>query len=244
MNEPMRLSASGSPIARQLLRAGKRERPRSSAKLEAAAAAVLVGSQRWSLFTLLRNQWLAGARFGLCFVAASVGAWAVCARATTSDTTLEAEPLIRADVVVEVRARVPETFLLEDEPHAVTKKRPGESAMRILGERLPESTRPVSPREDRAPAAPKRAELDLLRDVRIALAGDDPARALATLDEHAKHYPLGALREEAAALRVEALARSGDASAARAAAARFRTLYPSSPYAERVRSIIERLRRP
>ena len=76
-----------------------------------------------------------------------------------------------------------------------------------------------------------------MRRARIASAKGDPETALATLDEHARLHPSGTLREEAAALRVEALARSGDPSAARAAAARFARTYPQSAYAERVRSV-------
>lgn len=225
MNEPVRLSASGSPLAKQLLLAAKRERPCADAKVEAIAAAV-VGSRRSWLAVLAGKPWLVG----LCLVSAGVVASAVCT--VDAAPVLEVEPVARGEVApFDVLPRIPESFVLDEHvPSAVATPRA-----------LPAPTRLEAEGPPRTSAAP-RAELDLLRAARLALVKDDAERALTTLDEHARLHPSGTFGEEAAALRVEALARV-DAAAARAAAARFAKRYPDSPYAERVRSVVAGLAR-
>jgi hypothetical protein len=79
------------------------------------------------------------------------------------------------------------------------------------------------PPEARSPAH----ERALVEAAQAALARDDAPGALAALARHAHDYPDGALAEEAAALRVQALARVDDA-AAREAARRFLEQYPES----------------
>jgi outer membrane protein assembly factor BamD (BamD/ComL family) len=79
-------------------------------------------------------------------------------------------------------------------------------------------------------------ELTLLHRAKQQLSADDAAAALATLDSHAHAFPRGRLTDEAAVLRIEALAASGDAISARRAATRFLERHPDSPYAQRVRS--------
>lgn len=100
--------------------------------------------------------------------------------------------------------------------------------------------REVAPAET-APASELSAdalagELAFVREVHTILAADDPARALAQLDDYLRLHPAGLLREEVAALRVIAgcdLGRDG------AAAAAFAQAYPRSLLAERVRRACE-----
>ena len=70
----------------------------------------------------------------------------------------------------------------------------------------------------------------------MQLAAREPKAALDTLALYTRTFLRGALAEEAAALRVEALVASGDATEARRAAAAFLERHPNSPYAQRVRS--------
>lgn len=90
-------------------------------------------------------------------------------------------------------------------------------------------------------AAPSQApsELSLLRRARASLPAD-PAAALSILSTHARLYPHGFLREEAEALRVDALFASNDLRTARAAAARFLAAHPRSPYTQRVQTVAAR----
>ncbi|HET6585102.1 MAG TPA: hypothetical protein VFG69_16710, partial [Nannocystaceae bacterium] len=72
-----------------------------------------------------------------------------------------------------------------------------------------------------------REETELVAAARNALAEQDWARALATLDEHARRFADGVLAEERSALRAIALCRSG-AEPARAAVLDFDSRYPGS----------------
>ena len=77
-------------------------------------------------------------------------------------------------------------------------------------------------------------ETRLLEAVRERLRAGRPAEGLALLDEHARAYANGALREEAAASRVFALCALGRADDALAAASRFQAAFPRSPLGPRV----------
>lgn len=81
-----------------------------------------------------------------------------------------------------------------------------------------------------------REEVALLQSAHQALHAGDPTRALAVLDEHAAKHPSGALGQERAALRIDALCRLGRADEARAEARRFLERAPDSLLAERVRN--------
>ncbi|AKV04287.1 hypothetical protein AKJ09_10950 [Labilithrix luteola] len=94
-----------------------------------------------------------------------------------------------------------------------------------------------------APAASTfHEELALVEGARAALTRGDGQSALAILDRYDANFPSGALASEAAIARIEALARLGRADAARDAAQRFLAHNAASPYAARVRAILDRLR--
>ncbi len=93
-----------------------------------------------------------------------------------------------------------------------------------------------------APAASTfHEELALIESARSALSRGDGQTALATLDRYDARFHSGALFSEAAITRIEALASLGRTDAARAAAQRFLTRDAASPYAARVRSVLDRL---
>jgi hypothetical protein len=80
------------------------------------------------------------------------------------------------------------------------------------------------------------AELVALEAVRAATTAGRPREALRQLDHYDATFPAGKLREEAAVLRIEALAERGDSVAARAAADQFLHDSPNTVYAARVRA--------
>jgi hypothetical protein len=215
MSEPLRLSAGGDPITRRLLQAARAERPRETARAEAITAAVKVAASGATMRVSLRQLW---GRWFLLALAAGAGGAALGTRWVASGVVRELAPeeIAVEHSALDVAPLVPESFTFPVE-------RPRQEA-RSRSE------------QEAKPAAPP-TELELLRRARIELATGDPSGALVTLAEHEQAYPSGALREEAAALRVEALARAGDGPAARAAAARFGKTYPTSAYGERVRSV-------
>jgi hypothetical protein len=95
-----------------------------------------------------------------------------------------------------------------------------------------------------APAAPAaiapglEAELALVEKARRQLALGSAADALATLDDHARAFPHGALDEEAEILRLSALAAAGSRPEAAARARSFLLAHPRSPLAARARSFL------
>ncbi|WP_437278619.1 sigma factor [Sorangium sp. So ce375] len=98
----------------------------------------------------------------------------------------------------------------------------------------------LEPRRRAARAREKSAptlasELALLDTARRALRRGEAA-ALALLARHAREFPSAQLSDEAAAIRVEALASMGDRAGAHAAARRFLEAHPGSPHADRVES--------
>ncbi len=82
-------------------------------------------------------------------------------------------------------------------------------------------------------------QLAALSAVRAALAGGDPLRALALLDEFDRRNRLSHLTEEATVLRVDALVDAGRVAEAAALANAFLSTHPASVYGERVRSKVK-----
>jgi outer membrane protein assembly factor BamD (BamD/ComL family) len=70
------------------------------------------------------------------------------------------------------------------------------------------------------------------------LSGGRLKEALSALDGYDASFPHGVLAQEAEAMRIDALVRSGQSSAANARASRFLALHPDSPQAPRVRALI------
>jgi hypothetical protein len=87
-------------------------------------------------------------------------------------------------------------------------------------------------------ASKLRDEMDALDGARAALGSGDATRALEALGAHDRAYPHGALAEEGAILRVEALAQAGKTQAAMNEARQFLAQHPDSPHARRARSVL------
>jgi hypothetical protein len=88
------------------------------------------------------------------------------------------------------------------------------------------------------PASALAAELSALDTVRSALAAGNPAAALSGLDAYAHNFPHGKLSLEAEVLRIDALAKSGQAAAAQKRAQAFMKRHPDSMLASRVRAYV------
>lgn len=85
-----------------------------------------------------------------------------------------------------------------------------------------------------------RDELALLDEARSELATGNASASLATLDRYDGRYPSGMLREEALAVRVEALFAAGRAAEGRRVGERFLSEHPQSTHAQHVRSLLGR----
>lgn len=84
-----------------------------------------------------------------------------------------------------------------------------------------------------------RDELALIDEARTELAAGAAASALATLSRYDARYANGLLREEATAVRVEALFAAGRTAEARAVGSKFLAEHPSSTHAQHVKSLLE-----
>jgi hypothetical protein len=83
-------------------------------------------------------------------------------------------------------------------------------------------------------------ELALVSAARAALEAGDVPSCMDAVDRYGERFGSGIFAQEIEAIRIEALAASGDRARARAAAERFLEANARSPYADRVRSLIER----
>jgi hypothetical protein len=87
------------------------------------------------------------------------------------------------------------------------------------------------------PSSAQPNEGSLLLRARQALDGD-PATTLALTQEHARRFPAGTLAPEREVLAIEALARLGRTSEARARLDSFRSRYPQSPHISRLDALL------
>lgn len=128
-----------------------------------------------------------------------------------------------------------------------TEARPAPPAPRTPEPPAPEPQ--VEPPVRATPVAPKAeprtssasaltAELGALDAARSRLSSGDASGALALLDDYARTYPRGRLVLEAEVLRIDALAKSGQMSAAKRRAEAFLKRHPNSVLASRVRTYL------
>jgi hypothetical protein len=83
-----------------------------------------------------------------------------------------------------------------------------------------------------------REEIALMDQARSALRSAAPTRALTVLQQYRGQFPQGSFGQEAAVLRIEALAASGNHAKAVAEANGFLSRNPNSPHSERLRRIV------
>jgi hypothetical protein len=90
-----------------------------------------------------------------------------------------------------------------------------------------------------APEADLNAELAAIEEARRALRTGDGDGALKKLDDYLVRFPRARLREEEESVRVDALAASGNRARARSVGAAFLRTWPASPYAPRVKRLMD-----
>jgi hypothetical protein len=89
-----------------------------------------------------------------------------------------------------------------------------------------------------APAPSLADEVAAIKAAKSALLAGNASEALHQLDAYRARFPRGRLTQEASVVRIEALLKSGNRSAASAAGDRFLAAHADSPYAARVHTLI------
>jgi hypothetical protein len=150
-------------------------------------------------------------------------------------------------VVLPVSPGAVERAVPEPEPPPLPPAAPAPAPVRALA---PTPARgPIRPRP-RATAASASAppsagaatladEVRLLEEAQRALAAGDPARALRVCDRYQAVFAAGKLAPEETILRVRALLARGERQRAVSLAQAFVSAHPDSPYAARIRAIVE-----
>jgi hypothetical protein len=123
-------------------------------------------------------------------------------------------------------------------PPVLVRREPAPAACAASSPPHPTSLRVPPTPSPPATTMPLAMQVRVLDDAKRAIASGNGPAALSLLDDFESRVPDSPVREEALALRVEALVVSGDKSAASRAADRFFALYPRSPYARRIRSLV------
>jgi len=116
---------------------------------------------------------------------------------------------------------------------------PQRSAARVVAPVRPTGaeTAGTAPRDSASALTDEIAALDKARK---QMAGD-PQAALSAIDAYKSNFRDGVLAQEAEVLRIESMVAAGKSAAAKAAAAAFLARHPSSPAAQRVRSLVAKL---
>src|SRR5262245_621870 len=109
MNEPVRLSASGSPLAKQLLLAGRRERPRDERKAAAVAVTLLVATGGWTVF--FRKFWRATWLFRVLALIGGAAVFVSVIAILVIPSPMEPGDLVSEPVLVERRETEPLPFV-------------------------------------------------------------------------------------------------------------------------------------
>jgi hypothetical protein len=97
---------------------------------------------------------------------------------------------------------------------------------------------PTAPRGSTRKPVDLSAEIRMLDQARTAIRANNPSQGLVLLGQYVKRYPKGSFRQEAAVLRIEALAVAGSRSQAASEAARFIANNPRSPHVEKLKRLL------
>lgn len=136
-------------------------------------------------------------------------------------------------VRIEVPVPVEPPHSAEPEPIVVVE------APRPIDAGAPEAQpQPAPAEEEDDELAALRAERALVEAARSALARGDDTAALMFVDRHARRFARGTMSEERDAIRVQALARSGDRAAAQVRRAAFERAYPQSLFLPTIRAAL------
>lgn len=228
---PLRMTRSGDPFDQAILRAGRNEEPPRGAEERALA--------RLGLSAMPPNV-AAGPRRTLAV--RSAGALKVVVGVSALALVAGAALGLRASR----QGSAPAVATVAELPPAIAA--PVGAAPALPEREAPALSLPQAPVGGRDPArrsAPHAtmkvlpSEVALVQQAAQALASRDAVGALAILDAYDHQWPRGALVEEAGALRVQALARTGRLAEARALARTFLAADPRGVLASRFRRILD-----
>ncbi|MFO0648450.1 MAG: hypothetical protein U0326_19575 [Polyangiales bacterium] len=133
-------------------------------------------------------------------------------------------------VVVERVVRVPVERVVQVPVERVVRVEVPVAAMPVTAP----VTAPVRARVEAAPETDLDREIALIDQATAALARDNHAAALASVREHLRRFPEGAMREDRERLWIDALVRSGRRDEALARAAEFDRRFPDSVHRARI----------
>lgn len=245
MRDPERIiQGCPSDDAVLLIRAARREAPRPQARLrtlaalglpttlsalgKAAIATTLVTSTKGLITGII-----VGVTCGSVLATIVVGI----SQPSSSPHVMQAQQ-VRALASTRVYDKKEETLPTQSNAGAEAAAATADTASvtRARVEHTRAAERPAPANQDRTPqTSPLAREVAALDVVRAAALAQQSGRVLTLLDAYQRDFPHGALQPEAQVLRVEALARSGQLSQARALAARLLAADPSGPLSHRIR---------
>lgn len=255
MSDPERLlTASDNEIERLLLRSGRAQAPQDSRHRALVAATAALGASGLVASTataggaavktgsVLSLKWLTF--FGVTGLGAMTAAVAVSEHGLSSQHSHRLEDLTSTVATAAKPAYIPHappTATAQppappDDTAAAASAPPAVQAMAGPSPSTARTSIPTTPAASGESSV--HAELGTLEQARRALAAGEPARALSLLDAYSASYPRGSMGPEATVLRVEALVRAGDPSAAARLGNAFLASNPQSPYAGRVRALL------
>ena len=233
MNEPRRLrDEAESPVELLLLEAGLAYRSSADARAKTLAALGLVGSVAVSASavsvsgsSLLTK---VGVGWSKLLLISSLGAGVVIPVGYLTWNRLHTGREESAKVVTAPPVTAPAVV---KSPPVVEAPPTGVSFAELPAPAAKPEAKPV-------PAGDLAAELGALDAARSTLAAGDANGALTKLDDYSRTYPRGRLVLEAEVLRIDALAKSGQADVAKKRAEAFLRRHPNSVLASRVRGYL------
>jgi hypothetical protein len=175
------------------------------------------------------------AAVGLVSLAAAAGAYRLAVPNAAPETTTSAAA--RAPQVEKAPIALPQKPSLAAPQEAVTVELDDDPVLAKPAAVPSPSSQAIAPAAGPSAAPALGAELAIIDRARHAIQAHDAASANAALDEYAKKFPKGALREEAQVARVETAMIDGDDATAIARADEFLRDHPNSVFVNRVLAI-------
>lgn len=265
MTAPVRLlESSQNPALSELLRAGRRERPRSSARTATALALGISSSVVAASTTATAAAGTGAAALAAPSLAVSIVKWVAIgtlggltlagtvtwtrnsarpARTTshvgqppTARTAGPLRPATRARETPASRIELaPRSDGSSDAEVTLTPSRP----TRAKAAEPLTNGKPAAPASASLPAAPSLSrEIALIDGARRRLSAGDAAGALRQLDDYAAAARTGTLDREAQLLRIDALMHSGERAAALPLVEHYLAIYPNDPHSARLRALV------
>jgi hypothetical protein len=238
MNGPRRLRESGG-VTERLLDSASIDKPSRASRARAVELASTAGA---FVTTAAGANAVAAARAGGAMTGSSlyksVAMWICIGAISGGSIAVIGSELLAPGTSPSTQsgARAPATPLVVPEPAIPAPVAPSrEPEQDIKPEPVPAKAPPAVASLRAVPSAAPSAspsaqpEMQAIEAAREAVARGDSSGALRTLDNYDATHPNGALQEESAALRVQAVSKTGNSAKARKLASDFEKKYPTSP---------------